>query len=220
VKGAALRGLLGLQPIKRRSPRHYGYSISMRFREGIDDEDNSWACPWEGTKWCRNRMEWFIRKGDCLDDMSPKRFELQRSVFADSMNLTGTINIWICERDNAPDSSQSWSVTKLGAVRVTFSRDDIERSPSRVVDGDQLYQVLYEMEVDLVSDRGLLEFRTIIHGNTRNNTSIRYDEGFDTIVRPPPPPRPRVYSNPVYYMPSAPARPIRVTPSDQFVRRL
>jgi hypothetical protein len=85
---------------------------------------------------------------------------------------------------------------------VTFSRDDIERSPSRVVDGDQLYQVLYEIEVgmkilpklrcnrsllkfclDLVSERGLLEFRTIIHGNTRNNTYIRYDEGFDTIVR-------------------------------------
>jgi hypothetical protein len=62
VKGAALRGLLGLQPVKRMSPRHYGYSISMRFREGIDDEDYSWTCPWEGTKWCRHRMEWFIRK--------------------------------------------------------------------------------------------------------------------------------------------------------------
>ena len=37
--------------------------------------------------------------------------------------------------------------------------------------------------LDLVSERGLLEFRTIIHGNTKNNTSIRYDEGFDTIVR-------------------------------------
>jgi hypothetical protein len=36
---------------------------------------------------------------------------------------------------------------KLGAVKVRFTRADVERSESKVVQGDRVYQVQYEMEV-------------------------------------------------------------------------
>ncbi|ORY17048.1 hypothetical protein BCR34DRAFT_597140 [Clohesyomyces aquaticus] len=184
VKGAALRGLLGIKPTRDMSDHHYGYSISMPFREGIDDEAHSWTCPWEGTKWCRHRMECSntLEQGDCLDDLVPKRFELQRSVFADTMDVSGVINVWVCGSDYAPDSSSDWRVKKLGAVKVEFSWDDVVRSPSRAVAGDLIYQVKYEIEVVLVSERGLLEFSVIVHGATKE-TTIRYDEGFDTVIR-------------------------------------
>lgn len=51
VKGAALRGLERLRPSKRLARRHYGYSISMLFREGIDNEDYAWHSDWDGRKW-------------------------------------------------------------------------------------------------------------------------------------------------------------------------
>lgn len=62
MRGAAIRGLMGLRPSKRLARRHYGYSISFPFREGIDDQEYSWIDDWSGDKWCRNRMEWFINK--------------------------------------------------------------------------------------------------------------------------------------------------------------
>lgn len=62
MKGAALRGLEGLRPTKRLARRHYGYSISFPFREGIDNEDHGWINDWDDSKWCHHRMEWFLSK--------------------------------------------------------------------------------------------------------------------------------------------------------------
>jgi len=62
VKGAALRGLEGQRPAKRLARRHYGYSVSYPFREGVDDEDDAWHCDWDNSKWATNRVKWFLSK--------------------------------------------------------------------------------------------------------------------------------------------------------------
>lgn len=60
VKGAALRGLEGLKPTITIATRHYGWSLDLLFREGIDDEENSYIDVYDGTKRCRGRMDWAI----------------------------------------------------------------------------------------------------------------------------------------------------------------
>ncbi|TGO59243.1 hypothetical protein BOTNAR_0166g00110 [Botryotinia narcissicola] len=62
VRGAALRGLEGIAPRFKQTRRHYGISLSMPFREGIDPEEDSYIDPWGNLKRCSGRMEWLIFK--------------------------------------------------------------------------------------------------------------------------------------------------------------
>jgi len=70
VKGAALRGLELLAPSVRLARRHYGYSISNTFREGIDDENDAYYCDWDGRKMCGARIQWFLSKVRTAQNLS------------------------------------------------------------------------------------------------------------------------------------------------------
>ena len=63
MRGAALRGLEGIAPRIKHVRRHYGISLGMDFREGIDPEENAYYDFFRSTrKLCRSRMEWLISK--------------------------------------------------------------------------------------------------------------------------------------------------------------
>lgn len=62
VRGAALRGLTGMAPRKRRCRRHYGIQLRDGFREGIDPEDWAVFDPYDGRKLCKHRMIWLFSK--------------------------------------------------------------------------------------------------------------------------------------------------------------
>jgi hypothetical protein len=62
VKGAALRGLELLTPTVRLARRHYGYGVSLAFREGVDDENDSHYSRWDASKRCGTRVQWFLAK--------------------------------------------------------------------------------------------------------------------------------------------------------------
>jgi hypothetical protein len=62
VRGAALRGLAGISPRKKRCRRHYGCIVMYGFREGIDPEGDIYHEPYSNQKLCRNRILWLISK--------------------------------------------------------------------------------------------------------------------------------------------------------------
>jgi hypothetical protein len=62
VRGAALRGLEGIAPRIKRARRHYGFSISKLFREGIDPEETAYIHDFDDLKYCGGRVEWLIAK--------------------------------------------------------------------------------------------------------------------------------------------------------------
>jgi hypothetical protein len=72
VRGAAMRGLVGISPRKRRCRRHYGFKISKPFREGIDPIANLHVDRFDGRRLCSNKMLWITQK------VSGKRFGLHR----------------------------------------------------------------------------------------------------------------------------------------------
>ena len=179
VKGAALRGLEGLRPNKRLARRHYGYSISLPFRDGVDNEDYAWTSSWDGRRWCSHRMTWFLSKGDSIDGFQKKSFELWRTFYEDSTDLTSVIHIWNCDQEAKPDTSQHWSMVKMGKVSVEFTDAERKEATSKLVKGRKMYKIWYEMEVDLFSDRGDLKFRTVLNGKTKGNASIQFEESYD-----------------------------------------
>lgn len=62
MKGAALRGLEGIKPTKKRCRRHYGFAIANKFREGIDPEEQSFRDEFNDVKYCSGMVEWQITK--------------------------------------------------------------------------------------------------------------------------------------------------------------
>ena len=179
VKGAALRGLAGLRPNKRLARRHYGYSVSLPFREGVDNEEHAWTSDWDGRKWCSHRMTWFLARGDSIDGFRTKRFDLWRTFYEASTDLTSIIHVWNCEQEHQPDTSQHWSMVKMGRVRVEFTSDEVKAAMSKWVRGRKMYKLWYEMEVDLFSERGDLQFRTILSGATKGKATIQFEESYD-----------------------------------------
>jgi hypothetical protein len=62
VKGAALRGLEGVAPQKKKCKRHYGIDCDYLFREGVDEEKHSYIDPFTDGKMCKGRAFWLIEK--------------------------------------------------------------------------------------------------------------------------------------------------------------
>jgi len=70
VKGAALRGLEGIKPTKKRCRRHYGFDIKYSFREGIDPPEDASYDAFDGLKYCIGMVEWQIIKVRTNEDLS------------------------------------------------------------------------------------------------------------------------------------------------------
>lgn len=62
VQGAALRGLEGIRSTTRLCRRHYGFSWSVLFRNGYDDESDAWIDEYDGQKRVQGIMKWMIAK--------------------------------------------------------------------------------------------------------------------------------------------------------------
>jgi hypothetical protein len=68
---------------------------------------------------------------------------------------------------------------ELGKVEFKFTRKDVENAPSKMKDGRKIYNVTYEIKVDLFSDRGDLEFRAVLDGAPKGKGIIQYEQSFD-----------------------------------------
>jgi hypothetical protein len=197
VKGACLRGLEGLKPNRRIARRHYGYSISLPFRDGIDNEDYAWTCEWDKTKWCNHRMEWFLNKNEGIEDFQTKSISLFRTVWEGSTDLTSIIHVWNSEQETAPESCkvskpselltltnsiQHWSMTKMGTVRFSFSQKDVNAADSKLVDGRRMFKLFYNMEVDLFSERGDIQFRFLYNDQHKGDGKIQFEQTYDMML--------------------------------------
>lgn len=60
-RGAAVRGLEGSMVLSKRARRAYGIVVHQVFREGIDNEDESFMCPVKGKR-APGYMEWHLRR--------------------------------------------------------------------------------------------------------------------------------------------------------------
>ncbi|KAK2743030.1 hypothetical protein FQN57_004986 [Myotisia sp. PD_48] len=102
VGGAALRGLEGIFPTSRRSRRHFGQEINLPFREGIGAEKDGYFDPFDGEKFCRNRIEWVIEKGEKLAGNTTRKFSLKISGYKEQL-LSTVVKLYSCNLDSAPE---------------------------------------------------------------------------------------------------------------------
>lgn len=181
VKGAALRGLELLTPTVRLARRHYGYSISSPFREGIDDENDAYFCDWDGRKMCNSRIQWFLSKGDPIDNVKTKTFRIYRTSYEDEHSddlMSDTLTVYNCDKDDKPQYRTHWSMQKMGKVHFSFSAEEMKAGKSKEVKGRKLWRLDYDVQVDLFSDRGDLQFSSLLDGRKKDKAIISFEQKF------------------------------------------
>lgn len=117
MRGAALRGLVGIAPRKRRCRRHYGFTINRPFEEGIDPAEDAYFRPYDGQKMCRNQMLWLAAKVSNCGGSWAKADEDQGDVITEATshshyidlynrlketNMTADWQLYSCSEDTPP----------------------------------------------------------------------------------------------------------------------
>lgn len=114
ARGAAMRGLS--QPfigsIKCRA--HYGICVHRPFREGIDDETNSYICSYSGHKRAGGYIHWLSNKGENIKRNTKKEVKLYHVLGLED-DTAWEWDLYYCDLDRAPErvgdpgkSARSW----------------------------------------------------------------------------------------------------------------
>ncbi|KAJ5673177.1 hypothetical protein N7507_002304 [Penicillium longicatenatum] len=154
VKGAALRGLNGMKPEKRKCRLHYGFKINKNFRESIDPQWRSVPAEWDGRKLCSDRMVWLIAKGKAMGKEDSIPYDVSR-VHYPGDTLDFAIDLYTCEEDSAPDWYYAESCRKAGEIQYSFSKRDLskfEKKKNKEL-GKKMINLEYKIQVEMFAEK-------------------------------------------------------------------
>ncbi|PLB48506.1 actin-like ATPase domain-containing protein [Aspergillus steynii IBT 23096] len=181
VQGAALRGLDGIQPTSKRCRRHYGFSCSIRFRDGIDNEAHAFIDIYDGVKRTGGIISWVMAKGDQYSEGHTIRKPLKwsHSVFE---SLVRPVKLYACDQAIAPervDHNGSFDkgpdVYEVGTISLDFSDMDLNLFKPKLREGRRVFKLKYSLKVIFGALEGVLKFESVSQGKVIGRTSIDFD---------------------------------------------
>ncbi|KAI4105669.1 MAG: hypothetical protein LQ345_007215 [Seirophora villosa] len=161
VRGALMKGLAstnssytGVKISGRSARKHYGTDVKYSFLEGTDDVGRRFWSPYEG-EYMINKMDWFIRKGQTVEENKPKQLRYQRTLSAEGPP-PHIIDIWI---NTCPDTDNLGApkykndrVQSLVLVSADLSRIPLHNIPKKSgADGKVYYVIEYAVEISYYS---------------------------------------------------------------------
>lgn len=104
---------------------------------------------------------------------------MYRTYYEDSGDLETTFSIYSCDKDDKPEYTTHWSMQKIGKVRFSFTDEEMKTGKSKVLKGRKLFRLDFDIEVDLFSERGDLQFNTLVNGQKKDKAIIQFEQKFD-----------------------------------------
>jgi hypothetical protein len=145
VRGAVLRGLEGQDLVlSRKSRRHYGVLHTSDYRPNYHNLGERY---WDDLlkKWkVRNRITWYIRKGDTLKSDDPILFSFHNS-FRKGSSRRNNCDMVFCDDDETPqvyDPSDTGSARKLCNLSVNLGTVPAEHWEDKINPEHEPYQRL------------------------------------------------------------------------------
>ncbi|KXT06267.1 hypothetical protein AC578_9157 [Pseudocercospora eumusae] len=195
VRGAALSGLHEIQPISRRSRRHYGFALAEAFDRRRHKAEHAFYDEFDGRKMASGNMHWKLNKGDTVNETTSIDFSFISQVHD---GQPGKIVVYACDLDEAPDHIRDQGersiknslsthikqnlthgdgvgVKKLAEIRVTFDELDLSQEPTKIVNGTVLNEIQTDYSINFGHRRGVLDFTCSFKGHKIGNTAVRFD---------------------------------------------
>ncbi|KAF8465524.1 hypothetical protein BDZ91DRAFT_772210 [Kalaharituber pfeilii] len=178
VRGAILRGLQGDVAVvqSRLSRRYYGVVHDSSFDPTKHhEEDKRWhelRCEWV----VRNRMQWYIRRGDVTTEAKKISFPFYRTISVDDVKGGKhqlRTELWVCDEEKAPDKRDS-TVRKLAVM--TSEPVDVNMFSKHVNEkGKGFYRVDYSLDMTVTSGLVIYEMRIEGHEDTVACVTTKYE---------------------------------------------
>nr|OQO22529.1 hypothetical protein B0A51_09680 [Rachicladosporium sp. CCFEE 5018] len=164
VRGAALRGLIGIAPRTKRCRRHYGCAIAFPFREGVDPPSDAIKLPLSTIKHCKNRMLWMIKKGDVISEDTTGSHKITYTQEVKATDKTWTMRLYTID--------QVGTVTvDMGAIKTSTYKEKRGGMFSR----DKFQKIPMEIEVNFGAKSGVLGVRALCDGQVAGAAELTFD---------------------------------------------
>ncbi|GFG22579.1 heat shock 70 kDa protein 12A [Aspergillus udagawae] len=173
VQGAALRGLEGLRSSTKRCRRNYGWSWSVPFREGQDQDTNACYDRFTGKKLASGVMKWMITKGEIYAENHVCTASLFRS-HLEGEALKANLTLYSSDLDHAPERVEHPGVRSVGNISVDFTELDLSTFERKSLLGTPLYKLQYDVNVVFGAQEGVLKFEAVSQGKVVGKTSISF----------------------------------------------
>lgn len=92
--------------------------------------------------------------------------------------MSDTLTVYNCDKDDKPQYRTHWSMQKMGKVHFSFSAEEMKAGKSKEVKGRKLWRLDYDVQVDLFSDRGDLQFSSLLDGRKKDKAIISFEQKF------------------------------------------
>ncbi|CZR66898.1 related to hsp70 protein [Phialocephala subalpina] len=177
VLGAALRGLEGLAPRKRKCRRHYGVAVGMPFRPDKDPVQFRYQDAATKMDYCSGRAEWLLKKGAEITKDTKKIINIDIHV-KQGQEKIAELELFSCNLATPPDRVDHERVTYVGKIRVdltSYLDSDSSGRKDLKIGGKGSYSIAAEVQVEFGNESGILQFKTVIDGKEAGKTSIDFD---------------------------------------------
>ncbi|KAI5364531.1 Putative Heat shock protein 70 family [Septoria linicola] len=176
VKGAALSGVLNLQPTSRRSRMHYGWTYSVPFDKMVHHNDDRFISRWDGSLLARGNMSWELEKGDLVDEDTVIKFGFVQMLYdEDASDAYAATDLYCCMNDDAPMFMRSGGVFKLATIQLDFSGIDRNAFKRKTFSGRRMRQISCKVNVRFGHRRGVLVFTASVGSKEIGTTEVTFD---------------------------------------------
>ncbi|KAF5965228.1 Hsp70 chaperone protein [Fusarium bulbicola] len=177
--GAALRGLDGPIVVKKKCRRHLGTKVAKPFREGIDDEDDSYVDPFDGSKRIGGFMDWMVNRGEVI---TPESVVIRPY----SMNFPeGRERKWVqtlyqCSLAVAPEKQSHYSVEELGELHVDLSNVDLSDFETKELATPfqwrklKIHKIVFLIVMVVEDNLGYMHFRVVCGGKIVGEAKLKF----------------------------------------------
>ncbi|KAF3892548.1 Actin-like ATPase domain-containing protein [Trichophyton interdigitale] len=173
VKGAALRGLWGLQVTTKRCRRHYGFKWSIPFRQGIDREKHAYIDEFTRKKMVGGIMKWMISKGEKYTENHTHTVDYTQ-VYHSGSSMKIKFVLFSSDSNEAPERVEHTSIKKVGTISVDITDIDFNLFEKKLIDGVLSYQAKFSVKVIFGAQDGVLKFETTSQGKVVGKTIIDF----------------------------------------------
>ncbi|EEA19947.1 conserved hypothetical protein [Talaromyces marneffei ATCC 18224] len=157
VRGAVMMGLSNantslstVQVVSRRARKHYGMKLNDNYNEYKHDRNERYWCPYHG-RYRVGAMEWFIRKGDVVEENKPKVVKFhKRFPISEGRRESYNITVFADSESSVAPVHRSDNVKTLMTLKINLrsvSKSQWKRMIRNGDDGKQYYIIEGNVEI-------------------------------------------------------------------------
>ncbi|WAO95663.1 Hypothetical protein NCS54_01329700 [Fusarium falciforme] len=168
VCGAVLRGIEGAITTERRCRRHYGFLFSevydpQKYPNYDKAKRRVFKTHYSNRYKLSGFVKWFVAKNDILqaDWNVSHRLNVERA----SPKLDGSVALFACSLDEAPDTIESDDVEYVGSIDFVLDNLDLSTVKEKRIDGDQIkYRLGLTCNLRVSDEDGLFDVKIWYQG--------------------------------------------------------